>query len=393
MLGSLPPAVLLGGDPIAVSAARSLHAIGVRVEALGVAGDPIRHSRACDVFVDMGPQAQLRDRLLEWLETGPRGAVVLPCDDHGLEFVARERPRLRELGYRPVEADDDVVLAMLDKPRSYELARAAGVPVPDSAVVTSVDEALALAARVGYPCGLKPRSSHRALLHGIREKVIVAGDRGALESAVTRCVAAGADMLLTEIVPGPEAMFCSYYSYLDEHGEPLYHLTKRKLRGFPPGFGLATYHETCWQPEVAELGLRFFQGVGLRGVGTVEFKYDARDGRWKLIECNHRFTGGNEVVRRAGIDVPRIAYDRAAGRPVRPITAFTVGKRQWHPIEDVRALPTYRRSGELTVAEWARSLWHRWSFPMWRADDPGPTLSSLAGKVPRLWLRLRRARR
>ena len=57
-------------------------------------------------------------------------------------------------------------------------------------------------------------------------------------------------------------------------------------------------------------------------MGNVEFKRDTRDGRLKLIECNHRFTAANELVRRAGIDLARIAYDRACGDDVPPTPAI-----------------------------------------------------------------------
>jgi predicted ATP-grasp superfamily ATP-dependent carboligase len=149
-------------------------------------------------------------------------------------------------------------------------------------------------------------------------------------------------------------------------------------------FGLTTYHLTIWEPRVAELGLRFFQGVGLRGVGNVEFKLDPRDGEYKIIECNHRFTAASELVRYAGIDMPLIAYRRAIGMPVEPVRGYKVGARMWHPIEDVRALREYRDEGTLTVGQWARSLLHRQHFPLLSLDDPGPSLSALSLRARRL---------
>jgi D-aspartate ligase len=86
---------------------------------------------------------------------------------------------------------------------------------------------------------------------------------------------AGHPMLVTEYVPGPDDQYRSYYTYLDHEGEPLVHFTKRKLRQYPTHFGLGSYHLTEWNPEVAELGLRFARGAGLRGLVNVEFKRDA----------------------------------------------------------------------------------------------------------------------
>ena len=76
--------------------------VRVRVHALGDASDPVRRSRWCSEFVSTGSKEGAIERYLEWLETGgPRGAAVLPCDDYGVEMIARNRARLDEWGYLP----------------------------------------------------------------------------------------------------------------------------------------------------------------------------------------------------------------------------------------------------------------------------------------------------
>src|SRR5207245_547909 len=134
----------------------------------------------------------------------------------------------------------------------------------------------------------------------------------------------------------------------DVEGQPLVHFTKRKLRQYPVTFGWGCFHETAWEPEAAELGLRFFQGIGLRGLGNVEFKRDVRDGRLKLIECNPRLTAANELVRLAGHDFARLAYERAAGRDGPTMGSFREGLYFWYPFMDTRACLSLRRQRKLT---------------------------------------------
>jgi D-aspartate ligase len=391
-LAGLPPAVLLGGENIAVSAARSLSPEGARVYALGDASEPVRASRHCHEFVDVGARKGVADRYLEWLSSdGPRAGAVLPCDDDGLEMIARNRALLVDWGYSPIEADDEVLLAMLDKDRTYELSRKAGVPTPRTATVRTHEEAAAAADEFSYPCALKPLSSHEFAQHfGILKKVLLVDSREELLREFERTLAVGVEMLVTEIVPGDDDQYFSYYSYLDDRGEPLYHFCKRKLRQWPVHFGLTTYHLTIWDPRVAELGMKFFQGVGLRGVGNVEFKLDPRDGEYKIIECNHRFTAASDLVRHAGIDMPLIAYKRALGMPVEPVRGYRVGARMWHPVEDLRSLRGYRQEGTLGVGQYVASLMHRQHFPLLSLDDPGPSLASIGVKVRRQGRKLRR---
>lgn len=373
-----------------MSVARSLGRAGVVVHALGQASAPVRRSRFCATFTDVGAGPRPQERLLERLQGHSQPSVLLPCDDEALELVARHRSTLVALGHRPVEADDEVLLAMLDKERTYALARIAGVPTPRTHVVRTEADAADAATRMDFPCALKPLRSHIFARH-FRAKVLVARDRDELLAAFARTLALGVDMLVTEIVPGREDEYHSYYSYLDERGQPLAHFTKRKFRQWPTAFGLACYQASHWSEEAAELGLRFFQGVGLRGLGNVEFKRDARDGQLKLIECNHRFTAANELLMLAGVDLPLLAYNRLVGRPAPPLGDYRKGVRMWHPIEDVRAGAAYVRDGELTPFRYVRSLMHRQHFTMLRLDDPGPTLASVAAKGRRaVGRRLRR---
>jgi predicted ATP-grasp superfamily ATP-dependent carboligase len=381
-----PPAILLGGGIVALSVARGLSGARVPVIGLGHAEDPLRHSRSRTEFVDTGSGERVQERWLEWLSHGPGRGVILPCNDEGLELIAHNRERLVDWGYAPAEADDDVVLAMLDKARTAELARAAGVDVPRTAVVERGQSLGAALEGFAFPCALKPRESHLFSRHfGMRRKLLLVDTAAEMEEELSG-LPAGLEMIATEIVPGPEG-FSSYYSYLDERGQPLFHYTKRKLRQYPIYFGLGTYHRTDWDPEVAEEGLRFFQGVGLRGLGCVEFKRDARDGRLKLIECNHRVTAADALQRAAGLELGRLVYERALDLPSALPETYRRGIGLWFPVEDVRALIGYRRAGEISLWEWLRSLAAPMRFPIASLGDPLP---ALAGALRRLGRVLRR---
>jgi D-aspartate ligase len=275
-----------------------------------------------------------------------------------------------------------VLLGMLDKQRTHELASRAGVPVPPSRTVSSPSDAASVGREVGFPCALKPLHSHRFARH-FDVKLFTVEDMGELQEILERTSALGLEMMATEIVPGGDERHVSHYTYIDREGEPLFSLTKLKIRQYPIHYGLGTYHVTDWSPEVAEAGLRFCQAVELRGLAHVEFKRDSRDDSLKLIECNHRFTGVNEIIRRAGIDLGVMTYDYLLGRPIRRMPAYRSGVRLWSPIEDLRAARDYRRGGELSYAEWFASLKHR-MYPYyfeWR--DPGPTIESFRRKVTR----------
>jgi D-aspartate ligase len=374
------PAVVLGGRTNALSVARELGLRGIPVHAVGDADNVVRHSRHCTRFYGVGsgdPQPQYRRLLRDVL---PRGAMVIPCDDDALELIARSRDELVDWKLHPVDADDGVVLDLLDKERTYEIARAAGVGAPRTITLRSEDDLEQALREVGVPCALKPLHIHE-FARAFRRKVFLIRDADTLRRAFARTSELGLEMLLTEIVQGGEDRYWSYYTYIDESGRPLTKFTKRKLRQHPIGFGGATYHVTAWDPEVAEAGLRFLAGAGARGVACVEFKRDIRDDKLRLIECNSRVTAANELVRLAGIDLAAIAYSSTLRLPVPPDRGFKEGVRLWYPIQDALAFRESRAQGDITARAWITSLAHRQGFPTLSLRDPLPGVVE-AAKLP-----------
>ncbi len=379
---------MLGGTGAALSITRSLGRANIPVHVLGT--EPmsrVQASRYCASFISVGTEDGIVSRWLDWLESkGPGDGAVLPTGDEGVELVVRYGDRLRELGYRLLDYAGDTSLAMLDKDRTYALARAVGVECPRTWRVRDEDDLRAASAEFSFPCALKPVESHKAAKHFSR-KVLVANDYADLLSNFARSHEVGVQMLVTEIIPGPDHCNWAFRTYIDARGEPLFRVTTNRLRSRPIHFGTNCYLVTRWDPEVAEAGLRFMQAIGLRGLAYTEHKRDPRDGRLKLIECNHRFGAAQEVVRRAGIDVALLAYRRAVGEPIEPVDRWREGVRLWFPLRDLRAARDYRRHGELTFGRWILSLLRpRVYVPVFALDDPAPTFHNLGPRSAR-WLR------
>src|SRR5207248_5858341 len=105
----------------------------------------VRCSRHCHRYVRFRcPADGLQAAWLAWLRENAEalpGAVLLPADDEALELIAHNRAELVDLGYNPFEADDQALLAMLDKGQTARIARSAGIPQPHVVVIRD-DESL-----------------------------------------------------------------------------------------------------------------------------------------------------------------------------------------------------------------------------------------------------------
>jgi predicted ATP-grasp superfamily ATP-dependent carboligase len=261
---------------------------------------------------------------------------------------------------------------MLNKLATYEAAAAAGVSTPRFWVVQGGGQLDALQGELVYPLLVKPLLSH-VFQKRFDRKFVIAENFERLKAAYEEVRAAGIDVMLVELIPGPDDLLCSYYTYLDAAGNALFDFTKRVIRRHPAGMGLGCYHVTDWIPELREPALKLFRHVGLRGLANVEFKLDPRDGRLKLIECNARFTAADCLVAASGYNLARFVYDRLTGRPQLPMGPFRSGKRLWYPWEDYHAFRRLRRNGKLTLGGWLASLAHPKMLPLFQWSDPLPT--------------------
>jgi predicted ATP-grasp superfamily ATP-dependent carboligase len=288
-----------------------------------------------------------------------------------------------------VESDDETIRAMLDKDRTYELARQVGIETPRTATIRAGVDIAGAVDGITCPLALKPIFSHLfAEGFGSENKLLVASNTAELDAAAERLLELGIDVMATEIIPGSDELLWSYCGYIDEHGEVLDEFIFRKIRQWPNRFGLGCYVVSDWDDEVAEVALRFLRGIGLKGLFHVELKRDPRDGRLKLIECNHRFT--IELIY-SQTNLPLLAYNRLLGRPLPPRGKRKTGVHLWNPAKDVRSFRSHRRRGKLSLFGWLWSLVHRQRFHVFRWDDPMPTVHfnghALGRKARRLFRR------
>lgn len=375
---SLPPAVLVGANEVtAISIARSLGRAGVDVRLLcrrGAVPSYSRYARRAALQESLPPQDAWRSYLLGAGTREVPGGVLLACNDDGVELLLDEHEALSR--HYVLDVCDPVAQrAMLDKLATYRAAAEAGVPTPRFWAADTIDEVRAHRDEYTYPVMVKPLHAHR-FKRAFEGKYLMANDFDELVGACERTGREGVRVVLLEVIPGPDDLLCSYYTYIDEQGSPHFHFTKRIIRRFPEREGFGCYHITDWEPEVRDLGLRLFRHVGLRGVANVEFKRDPRDGALKLIECNARFTAANGLLTASGYDLGLYVYRRLAGVPQPRLgdRPYRTGLRLWHPVDDLRAFLDLRRDGRLGLGSWLRSVMHRQVLPYFAWDDPLPSL-------------------
>jgi len=372
-----PPVLVIGGDAAALSIARSLWARGVQVRALAAPDSALRWSRCVELIPIAGPD--FFERVEEFLlgpESEPyHGSVLFTVNDSGLSLMIEQREALAKR-FLLDRSNLDAQRCMLDKIASYEAARECGVPTPRYWLAG--EDLTPIKDQLVFPLIVKPRHAHEASEMLNRKKYVRAENFEEAASAVKWMSDAGVDSFLVELIPGPDTTLSSYYTYLDEHGETHFDFTKRIVRRFPKNRGLATLHMSDHVDGLKELSLALWRHVGIQGLANAEYKLDVRDGKYKLIESNCRFTGGTPSAAACDRDLADLVYRQVVGLPPAHYEDFPDHVYFWKPRRDFSAFRELRALGEITLWGWLRSVMNRNQLPLWSWSDPMPSLVNSA---------------
>lgn len=382
LAGGKPPAILLGdGSTNDLSFVRSLRRHGIptiQIAGRRLLGSFSRHGlRIRMPPVENEPEAWL-DLLDEAASILGGSPVLFALSDAHCAFLSRNAGRLTP-SFRFLLPDEETMPRILDKRRQYAAAEAAGIRVPPTFYPEGMEDVARLAAKIDYPVILKPCTAHVGRPKISDRKVVVLRSATELISEWSECGATGARFMVQAIVAGGDDAIFWYSGFWDEQCRERAWFTVQKLRQFPPRFGDGSFQRTVEAPEVLGHSRRLLEAFRYRGLVMVEFKRDARDGIWYLMEINPRTVSGNQLGITAGVDLPWIAYRRLIGPdPVdAPPPPFRREVRYVNEEWDPQAFAALRRSGELTLRDWLWSLRGTRAWALFAWDDPLPLLVGL----------------
>jgi predicted ATP-grasp superfamily ATP-dependent carboligase len=361
-----------------VAIARTLGRLGVPVYLVAQEGvwTPVTSSR---YWTDKAPWDFSRpeeDSLAFLLDFGAKleaehgaRAVLLTTADWVAIFIERHSRLLQERFVFP-QPVRPVIHALVNKWDMHLLANEHGVPTPATERPASRADVDAFVETRGFPVVMKPADP----FVGPRRSPKIIHSREQLPDALAReeAVAGSLSVVLQEYIPGgvDSVWMCNGY-FARQAGDTLT-FTGKKLRQTSPT-GVASLAICLPNETVAAQTRRLMDGVGYRGCVGIGWRYDSRDGLYKLLDVNARvsgifrlFAGTNEM------DVVRACYLDLTDQPI-PDTTLQPG-RKWMLEDDVVPSLAAIRSGRLSVTDWLRSLRGVRELQWFAADDPRPGL-------------------
>jgi predicted ATP-grasp superfamily ATP-dependent carboligase len=377
-------ALVLGGSHGALGVVRSLGRHGVPVWFSTCDNVLARLSRFTTAGATWpGPNAAgAADDLLELgRRHGLAGWVLLPCADEEARLVSQNHAALARM-FRLRTLPWPVMQWAYDKHRMNARAAALGLDLPRTLSVAARQDLIN--ADVRFPVILKPAVKHGGNAFTMA-KAWRADDRATLLARYDAAVAlVGAEaVVVQELIPGRgEAQFS--YAAVWDRGRPVASLTARRTRQYPIDFGYtSTFVETIERPDVEDVACRFLESLGYDGMVEVEFKYDARDERLKLLDVNVRGWTWIALGRRAGVDFPHLFWRLAMGENL-TLTHGRAGVGWMHASRDVVAACQEMAGGHLTMRDYLASFRRPLEFAAFAADDPLPGVLDIPLVLSRL---------
>lgn len=290
---------------------KSLHQEGLKVWAADTSKRNIcSMSKFCtgsftypDPFTDEDAFIQvLKDKVAEL-----RPRVLMPTHDESV-VIMRHRDEFPADLIIPYEGEEKLLL-LANKAKSTELARKAGVPVPE--VYKSIDEVKS------YPVVFKTvigNSAKGVFFPKDREELVKLMDEHKDE-----------ETLLEEWIGGTDySVDCVRWN--DFCKTSVYHALVTKT----DGGGTTTQREIVNMPQLEAAALKLMDAVDFHGVCGLDFRYDAENNKIAYIETNARFTGGLATPVAAGFDIPWIVYKLATeGKYTEPINVRIGTRTKW----------------------------------------------------------------
>jgi D-aspartate ligase len=311
------------------------------------------------------------------------GWVLFAGGDTEVRLVAQNHAALGAIFSLTTPAWN-VVRWAYDKRQMNVRAAELGLMLPKSQYPHTRDDLANLGIR--FPVVLKP-TVYEGRNAFANAKAWRADDQHQLVALYDKAAAlVGTDSIMVqELIPGDGRSQFSYAAVWDR-GRPVGSLVARRRRQYPIDFGFtSTFVETIELKEIEEAACRFLGSLDYSGLVEIEFKYDARDRSYKILDVNARAWTWIALGAAAGVDFSEIQRRLAQGEQVAPVSARP-GVNWRYLSRDLVAGAQEMFRGTLSLGDYLRSWRSSWASAVFAWDDPWPAaldLPLVAARVAR----------
>ena len=373
-------AVVIGGDYQGLGIVRSLGQQGIPVCVVDDEHSISRYSRYCGSFVSVASLRDQRSVVDNLFKIGKRlgldGWVLYPTREEIVAAISHHRQELSQV-FRVPTPDWETVKWAWDKRNTYRMAKELGIPTPVTHYPAAIEQLAELDA-CKPPFALKPAIKEH-FFYATKAKAWRANSHSELRTLYQKASALAGDgqIMVQELIPGGGTQQFSYCAFF-RGGEAVGKMVVRRRRQHPLEFGRAsTFVETVDVPVLEELSERFLRAIDYYGLVELEYKLDARDSQYKLLDVNARTWGYHSLGAGAGVDFSYMLYRDQVGLPV-AVSKGRPGISWVRTTTDIPAAMLAILGGETTWQSYLSSIRNCNVEAVFSSKDPLPGLAEVA---------------
>ncbi len=378
-IADIDKVLIIGSGPIIIGQACEFDYSGTQAcKALRAAGYTIVlvNSNPATIMTDpgMADVTYIEPLTVEVLEKiiereKPDGLLPNLGGQTGLNLASElsKRGILEKHGVRIIGVQADAIERGEDRSEFKKTMNALGIDMPESALAYSLDEALAIAGRLGYPVVVRPAYTLGGTGGGIaynQEELRTIAGRGIAASIIGQ-------VLIEESVLGWEELELEVVRDADNRM-----ITVCFIENIDP-MGVHTGDSFCSAPmltisedlqkRLQEYSYRIVEAIKVIGGTNIQFAHNPENDRIVVIEINPRTSRSSALASKAtGFPIALISAKLAGGYTLKDIPYYRGG-----------TLDQYTPSGDYVVIKFAR-----WAFEKFReAKDRLGTQMKAVGEV------------
>lgn len=237
--------------------------------------------------------------------------VVYPTQDLHIELLLEIKNKIEHFCF--ISFNEENVTQCMDKSYQYTVCKEIGVPCPQTITLEKLSDFNRLNELL-FPIIIKPTTRLDKTIKVFRSLFIQ--DAKVLQKKKTLICSffeLGVTFIASEVIPGDGSNIHSYMGYRSKEGKILNEWVGKKITQYPDDFGIFSSATNFSSEIVLEQGRKLLNTMDLHGINQPEFKYDYRDGQYKLMEINLRSMMWNRVGYLSGVKLHLTQWKDAIG--------------------------------------------------------------------------------
>jgi len=252
--------------------------------------------------------------------------LIIPFGNASYYAISKHSSRLKSQNVNFMAPDYDTFKIAHDKFMTTQFCKSIGIKTPALFTDYKENDIDSISNHLKYPVVVKAKSGV-GVFKGLRyanNKQELLRFYNEISSFNAQTGASNYECpLIQEFIPGFIHDACT----LTNHGSVVAILTQKRHLMYPIYGGVGAINVTTHENKLSGIARKLLEEIKWHGPAQLEFKFDERDKKYKLIEFNPKLWGTLDLSIKAGVNFPIMIRDILLNNPVNPPHYYPAGIR------------------------------------------------------------------